>query len=194
MSIRVMFHLGAKDGLETILLDGMQEFKAWYEKLGAEWPDDYDPAIMESANEVLSSGRNSFVVDDQRAAAKIDKLVDEFIGDFCDSQLRLKSAHSSCIRYDNYWEYRDHFAIGHPIRSFWEYLLNGRPVSRNPIKFPYRSSDGIFGVSFVTEGEVVALQSAFQEVMPIEPGALSIAREAVDAAYKEELGLIITFA
>ena len=195
MSIRVTFDLGAKDGLESMLLDGMQDFKAWYEKLVAEWPNESDPQIIESANEVLSLGRNAFDVDDQCAAVKIDKLVDEFIGAFCDhgdGQHMLKNAHNSSIRYDNYWRYRDYFAEGSLLKSFWHYLLNGRPVFRNPKQFPYRSSDGISRVAFFTATEVITFRSAFQEAIPFEQGALSIAQEALDVAYKQELGLIIT--
>lgn len=197
MGIRVSFFVGAVDGLETILLDSMSDFKKWYEKLIEEWPDECDLEILESANEILAGGRDVLNVYDQASATKVDKLVDEFVGSFCDygdGPHILKNAHESCLYLRRYAAYRDHFEIGSPLRRFWDFLLDGRPVFRDPETFPYKPTDGLFSVSFVTADEARVLLLAFLKVMPIEVEVLKIARDALETAYNERLGLIMTIA
>lgn len=208
MGTRVEFYFGTEDSLETTLLKNLRAFREWLARAIKDEPDSYGPLALAQADSVLEKGRTALKAKDDTTALYVDKLVEAFVGDFCDhgdGQNLLEIIPLSIVNVSHYYECYKYLEKDTFLEAFWNFILNGRPLARNPNLFPYNSSDGVFYVSFATAEEVQTLHSAITKISV--PGqndnssffndaslALKIAHEAVDAAYYRGVGLIITVA
>ena len=200
MGTRVQFWLGALDGLESIILDELPEFRKWYEKALKQYPEDHDPKTLKLVDEALRVGPTIFDVKSKDDAIQIDKLVEAFIGEYCDygeGCKLLKEADGSMINVRHYYEHLKHLKEEKFVLSFWNFILNGRPLSRNSDIHPYNSEDGIFRVSYVTFEEIKKLKHDFEKLNlfeSLQSAGLMSPIIAINNAYHAKTGMIITVA
>lgn len=200
MGITVEFHLGAIDGLESIIVDALPEFREWYDEISKEYPSDFDPEMIGLIDHILTTGRSVFDVESAKSARQVDKLVDLFVGNYCDyaagSKL-LKSADNNVMKVHHYYEQLEHFDKTSAAFSFWNFILTGRPLSRNAETYPYQPSDVVFRVSYFTWDEIQKLKREFENMNFFgdrESIAFVSAKGAINNAYDANTGLVITVA
>lgn len=200
MGIRVTFELGAKDGLESILLIGMRDYREWLDKQSRLYPMDHDPIVLATADSILDEGRKAFEANCLEKAIEIDNLVNSFLGDYCDNgpgANLLKDISTGVIYVSNYYECVENFEPNSVPAVFWNYILKGRPIARDAEILPYNSNDSGLRVSFVTALEVESLRKTFKTMNYYgdrSASALIIAQNALEKAELEEVGLVITVA
>ena len=121
MGTRVEFMLGAKDGLESIITNAIPEFRDWFIKLYEEYPSDYDVEVINLADRILSEGDSVFDVESVECATEIDKLVDAFVGDYCDhgdGTKLLKNTLHPVMKIHHYHKVLECFEKGSTALSF----------------------------------------------------------------------------
>jgi len=200
MGTTVNFMLGAKDGLESIIIKSMPQFKDWYKRCYEEYPSDFDPGILELSDQILSAGRNVFDVNEPKSAKQVDKLVDLFVGDFCDyggGRKLLNYVHTNVMKVHHYYKDLEHFDKTSTAFLFWNFILEGRPLSRNEEIYPYKPSGVVLRVSYVTLDEVQKLKHEFENMNFFGDRnsiAFVSANEAINNAYEANTGLVMTVA
>jgi len=200
MGTRVEFMLGAKDGLESIILKSMPQFKDWYKRCYEEYPLDFDLEIIDLTDQILSAGRSVLDVKSSKSAQQVDKLVDSFVGDYCDhggGRKLLNFVQTKVMKVHHYYEQLEHFDKTSTAFLFWNFILKGRPLSRNAEAYPYKPTDEVFRVSYVTLGEIQKLKREFDNMNFFgdrESIAFVSAKDAITKAYEANTGLVMTVA
>jgi len=192
--------LGAKDGLESIILKSMPQFKDWYKRCYEEYPSDFDREIIDLTDQIISAGRSVLDVNNSKSAKQVDKLVDSFVGDYCDyggGRKLLKSVNTNVMKVHHYCEQLENFDKTSTAFLFWNFILEGRPLSRNLETYPYNPSDVILRVSYVTLDEIQKLKHEFEKMNfygDRNSIAFVTAKEAITNAYEASTGLVMTVA
>jgi len=192
--------LGAKDGLESIIIKAMPEFRDWYIKFYEEYPSHYDVEVINLADRIVSEGSSVFNVDSVECATKIDKLIDAFVGAYCDhgdGRKLLRNTHQPVMKVSHYHDVFDCFQGKSTARSFWNFILKGRPLRRNAEAYPYLPADGVFRVSFASFDEVREIKREFENMNFFgdrDSIAFLSAKGAINEAYEADTGLVVTVA
>ena len=201
MGIRVEFYQGARDGLESILIEHMPEFRNWSEE-----QKDFPSSVLHAAERVIEIGGDAFLADSHVAAREIDLLTDYFVCGYCDygpGRNILGSPCTNMLKIHNYQACLPYIVATHDLElvSWWELMLSGRPIRRNPVPFPY--SGGGIPVSFATAEEIPRFLRTLEKIRILKSNedareagwagsARSVAIEAMNIAASRKTGLVIT--
>jgi hypothetical protein len=209
MGIMVSFWLGAEDGIRSHFLSApLDQFeKNWASEIEAEYPDRFGDWLLGLIRDVRSRGALALQTSDRIRAEQIDQMLAEFYGGFCDGPGKelLAEASPGMLRVQWYCEAIDllHRAkLSDETLRLWKFLIEGRPVLRDPEALPYTSDDGIFHLSYWTLAEcsrllpelTLAARWDAPDVDQMCRTALIITIDACARAIEEKVGLIITVA
>jgi hypothetical protein len=160
MGIRVSFWLGAEDGICSHFLSSpLDQFEKWASDAEAEFPNEIGTGVLDVIRDVRSRGSLAFQTADPVRAVEIDRTLDQFYGCFCEfgpGQERLVYAVPSIVTVRRYHAAADllrRAELGSGTLRLWTFLLEGRPVLRDPEALPYISEDGVFRLGYWTFAE-----------------------------------------
>lgn len=152
------------------------------------------------ADRILSEGDSVFDVEGVECATQIDKLVDAFVGAYCDHGDGKKLLKNTChpvMKLHHYHKMFECFERDSTALSFWNFILKGRPICRNADIYPYSADDSGFRVSFASFNEVRELNREFENrnfFGDRNSIAFVSAKGAINEAYEANTGLVITVA
>jgi hypothetical protein len=206
MGIRVRSWLGAEDGIASHFLSGpLDRFAAWAQEVEAESPGDLALEAWDLLTDVRARGAAVLRATDAVHAARVDRLLDLYYGDFCDfgpGRHLLRSADDATLPeryYTAALPLLERSPSHRPIADLWRLLLTGRPVLRDAREFPYESGDGVFRLSYWTHDECTHLRRERKALVtwagtPRSEGehALEAMLRAVETAIEVGVGLIFT--
>lgn len=204
MGIRVMFFHGSADGMASHFLSApLHEFRAWYQEMMEEFPEEVNPACVFLLEEVIYNGRPSLKRASEESPKTVDLLLADYYGLFADFRDKLYEASGTCINIRKYQ------SIGTQLKRdgmeeaavLVDYIFSGRPVLRDAAEFPFFSEDDVFRLAYWTAEEVVRFRAALdplgeaeQRQLDPEWGALPAIQESLANAHARKSGLIITVA
>lgn len=200
MNAHVAFFLGAPDGIPGHFLRApLGEFSEWFEETLAAEELDADPGIATLIERARTSGARALRVASTEEAERVDRMLDEFYGSFCD-HVRPDLLHPATpsalylARYEKLGQ-----SLSGEARVLWGFLENGRGVGREAEIYPYSSDDGVFRLGYWTGPEVATVLTAIQAVSRPRPlsrehAALVAILEALEFAEAEKVGLITVVA
>lgn len=203
MGTFVEFWHGAEDGLLGHFLAGpLDAFQAWCVNTESEFPGDIQPTVLPLLDVVFSRGALALCATTKAEALACDELLDTYYGMFCDYVRHdlLEPANDSILYVSRYHSIRVALEV-EPSHSaelrLWSYLLNGRPVLRDPTALPYISLDNAFWLSFWSAAEVALMLRTIASPFPTwllaaDPDALRNTEMALASAAARGSGLIIS--
>lgn len=207
MSVNTEFWFGCEDGIESRFLDSIGPFRDWYEELATDPGSGYCIDLHETITRIVDSGRRALFPATQQQAGVLDAILDLFLGEYCDGgagQNLFPPVNQSMLPtryYESLLAPAQNLGEPHLI-EFWNFLLSGRPLARDPVCFPYTPSNGVFRVSFVTAKEATALIEPIRTLDPslgqglseAEISGLHWARDAIEKVTDSGVGLVMTAA
>lgn len=200
MRAHVAFYLGAPDGLLGHFLSGpLDDFAEWF-RAGLSSEDiDADPAIPELIDAARVRGSESLLARDNLHADRVDRMLDEYYGSFCDHVRPdlVNPATASALyllRYEKLGQ-----ALSPDARVIWDYMMSGRGAGRPDGEFPYSSDDGVFRLGYWTSEETGLLLHELQYMPRPRPlsrahAALVAIMEGLEFAEAEGVGLVTVVA
>jgi len=201
MSIVVMFWHGSHDGLLGHFLSGpLDDFRIWCLASEEQFPGELHPALVPLLDAVLREGPDALRPTTAAEAWVVDRLLDTYCGIFasCDRPDLMQSTVEAFLRvsrYETILAALSQWPHHRTARRLWSYLLEGRPVVRDPGKFPYGSEDAVYRLSYWSADEVVLLDRVFADpsarwLSVADTDALGCTRTALAAARARGSGLI----
>ena len=156
----VSFWLGAEDGMLSHFLSALDPFESWASEVDAEYPDELGDGVLNLIRDIQNQGAHVLRATDRDQASKIDRMIDDFYGAFCDygpgKELVVDTPSSGAVRVQWYGGATDVLrcagADSETLR-LWNFLIEGRPVLRNPEALPYISDGGFFSLDYWTFAE-----------------------------------------
>lgn len=159
MGILVHFWLGNEDGICSHFLSApLDQFEEWASDAEAEFPNEIGTRVLDLIRDVRCRGAPALQTTNCVRALEIDRMLDMFYGHFCDFERQelLVKASPSLVRARRYYEVTDllrRAELSSETLGLWRFLLEGRPVLRDPEALPYNSEDGVFRLSYWTLAE-----------------------------------------
>ena len=156
----VSFWLGAENGMLSHFLSALNQFENWASEIEAEDPDEIRDGVLGLIRDVQSQGAPALHATDRIRASKIDRMIDDFYGSFCEygpgQELLVEAVSSGVLRVQWYGGATDLLrCVGADSEALrlWKFLIEGGPVLRDPTTLPYTSEDNFFALGYWTFAE-----------------------------------------
>ena len=204
MGTYVEFWHGSVDGLLGHFVSSpLESFRSWCVEVNSEFPGDIETSILPLLDAVMGEGPLALNATTKVEALLCDQLIDTYYGMFCDwgpGRDLLERANDHMLyarRFESVMLALEKQPAHHVEKLLWFYLLNGRPVVRDPAVLPYESSDNAFWLSYWSAAEVALMSRMFAPplaawLLAADAGALRDTEIALTAATARGTGLIIS--
>ena len=177
MGIRMMFDLGAPDGLEGIFWgSGPNKFRDWVYLIaeqdnGAEEENMMYPVeLLGRLDRVIDEGPTSLLPTDLVDAQLIDAIFEAFVGDYCNFVARnlLRPATERMLYARNFRDAQDQINLRCSVDTArcWEHMLEGRAVGRPPEPYPYTQMSVVYRLGYWTADEVGQIHRDLRSAFP----------------------------
>ncbi|KPL91398.1 hypothetical protein [Herpetosiphon geysericola] len=197
MGTIVYFDVAPPEALSMLILQQLDSFMDWLEKLCLEYPNEFSEDISRFAKQVEHDGVAALHATTSEQAALVDNFVMEFFGNFTESHSITTPANSNRVSIRHYWASKPWLAVhcSPAFEKLWMFMLEGRGIERDSVQLPFTQAlDTVCRIGYWTVQECVTMLHELQPltIPEAEPTfCVLIVRDALQTVVDQQASMLI---